>query len=213
MEAHRAVLMVISDAVARGVAATLDMANRVCASARPGSVLVQLRDRELPDRERLRLGEDLRGITRRHQQWLSVNDRLDMAFLLEADAVHLPEQGPDVARVRSYCERRGRQLWLSVASHFATPLQKAADGFVLAPVASERKGRSALGFDALARVMAEVGSTHRVFALGGIDANNAANCTVLGAGVATIGAAYSIPEQLVHVLAIERSSPDHDVGT
>src|SRR5262245_35829946 len=50
---------------------------------------VQLRDPQLPVRELVRLGRELRAFTRRIGAALVVNDRADLALLLEADGVHL----------------------------------------------------------------------------------------------------------------------------
>ena len=50
---------------------------------------VQLRDPELPVRALRRFGEALRQATRAVGARLIVNDRVDLALLLEADGVHL----------------------------------------------------------------------------------------------------------------------------
>ena len=61
---------------------------------------VQLREKDLPARDLLRLATELRELTARHQARFVVNDRLDVALAVAADGVHLPAAGlpPAVAR-------------------------------------------------------------------------------------------------------------------
>ena len=166
------------------------------AGARPGSVLVMLRDRQLPARERRAMGESLRRLTSAHAQSLCVNDRLDLALLVDADAVHLPENGVSVAETRAFGARYGRRWWISRASHEpADAAATTADGLLLSPVVEARKGRPALGAEGVRRARGALDGRSaqlapcRVYALGGVTA--AAIPTVLAAGahgVAVIGA-------------------------
>ncbi len=179
---------------------------RACRSARPGSVMVQLRDRELPVRERLGRGQQLRQLTRETGQWLAVNDRLDLALVLEADALHLGEGSVPAAAVRQVL---GSRLWLSRACH--DPAKAHADGadaVLLSPVAQARKGRPALGLAGLRRAL-ETPQAPLVFALGGIDADWAARCVAAGArGVAVIGSVVAREDagELLSALRISGSS-------
>jgi thiamine-phosphate pyrophosphorylase len=196
--------MAITDAARFGDEQTLAMAERVSRLGREGSVIVQLRDRERPPRERLALGRRLRQITRAHGQWLSVGERLDLALLLDADAVHLPEAAPDAERVRELLRERRRPLWLSRAVHRVDGPPAGCDAWVVAPVSEGRKGRPALGFSALEAFVRAAGDGTRVFALGGVGPVEATRVVGLGAGVAAIGAAYSETERLVDALGIRR---------
>ena len=161
----------------------------LCALAAPGSVLVQLRDLALPTRARIDLGVRLRALTRRSAQLLSVNDRVDLAVLLEADALHLGESGVSTADAR----RVVGDLWISRALHDpARAPDLDADALLLSPVIAARKGRSALGLEGLSRcrrLLARRSSPPALFALGGIRAESARACLDAGAqGVAVIGA-------------------------
>jgi thiamine-phosphate pyrophosphorylase len=155
------------------------------AGAQPGSVMVQLRDRELPDRQRIRFGQSLRALTRQHGQLLAVNDRCDLAFLLETDGLHLGEASitPEEAR------KLVGALWVSRACHDpAQAAARGADAVVLAPVLAARKGAAALGLSALASAR-QAARGALLYALGGVDASSAASCLAAGAdGVAAIGA-------------------------
>jgi thiamine-phosphate pyrophosphorylase len=205
MAAQTHSLMAITCVARFGVDQTLAMAERVCGLATAGSVVVQLRDRELGPRQRLELGRRVREITRRFGQWLCVGERVDLALLLDADALHLPESSPEPTRLRQFLARRGRPRWLSRAVHAGSALPDDCDGWVVAPVAEARKGRPALGFEALAQLSGSVPRGTRVFALGGLGASNAAHCLACGASVAAIDAVYSETERLVDALGIRRA--------
>lgn len=162
-------------------------------AARPGSVAVQLRDKHLSTRRRIDLGLALADACRSSGQYLVVNERVDVAVLLGADGLHLPESSLTPGEVRSLAP----QLWLSAACHGTSP--KGAldvDAWLLSPVVSPRKGRPALGAGGLAELCARLGAMARgraapaVYALGGVDAESAQACLAHGAaGVAVIGAA------------------------
>ena len=180
-------LIAITDARVASGEQLLERTARLLAAARPGAVLVQLRDRELPVRERLALGRALRELTRRYEQRLAVNDRIDLALLLEADALHLGEGSvlADDAR------RVWGQRFISRACHDPERATlNGADAVVLAPVLASRKGAPALGLEGLRAARRRVGSG-LLYALGGVDADGAPGCLEAGAdGIAAIGAAF-----------------------
>ncbi len=159
-------------------------------SAQPGSVMVQLRDRDLPIRERLALGRRLRESTRAHAQALCVNDRVDLALLLGADAVHLGERSVDARDVRAHF---GERFWISIACHDPdAPVSRACDAELLSPICAPRKGANARGPGALSRRKEKLGKNTLLYALGGVNATHAPECIEYGAdGVAAIGAAIS----------------------
>jgi thiamine-phosphate pyrophosphorylase len=173
-----------------------------------------LRDRQLPIRERRQLGERLRRLTAQHGQVFAVNDRLDLAALLEADAVHLSESSVSVEDARAFGERQGRRWWVSRACH--DPAEAAlsdADALLLSPIAAPRKGRPPLGVEGLASARralisraAQLGAC-RLYALGGIGAADARQWIDAGAdGVALIGALLDAeaPRVLIDRLGLQR---------
>lgn len=184
------------------------------ALAAPERVLVMLRDRQLSARERMSLGQRLRAVTRRHGQRLSVNDRLDLAVLLDADAVHLSESSVAACDARAFALGRGRSFWISRAAHQPESAGHAdADALLLSPIAEARKGRPALGVAGIqvARGALEGQASGQgaraLYALGGIRAENAAACVRAGAdGVALIGALLEpdAPSALVDALGVRR---------
>jgi thiamine-phosphate pyrophosphorylase len=184
------------------------------ALAAPGRVLVMLRDRQLAARERMSFGQRLRELTRRHGQPLSVNDRLDLAVLLDADAVHLSGSSVVPSDARAFAHGRGRAFWISCAAHEpGDVLHTDADALLLSPIAEPRKGRPALGVAGIeaARAARERRANGQgacaLYALGGISPANAAACLRAGAdGVALIGALLEpgLPRALVEQLGVGR---------
>jgi thiamine-phosphate pyrophosphorylase len=165
---------------------------RLCRLARPGTVLVLLRDPELSVRERLILGEQLRDVTYKTSQRLSVRDRLDLAHVLNSDGVHLSENGLPPERVR---EAVGSRFFVSKAVHSLDCVpSEAVDAAIVSPVCAPRKTNLAIGLEGLRAFTRRLPNV-RVFALGGIDERNAAGCLHVGAcGVAAIGSVLSIEE-------------------
>ncbi|MGC4065946.1 MAG: thiamine phosphate synthase [Polyangiaceae bacterium] len=199
-------LVVMTNVASVGRDALLRRLNACCAAARPGTVLVVLRDPELPIRDRVTLGRELRRLTTDTGQRFSVRDRLDIAELLDADGVHLAESSIDGERIR----RRVARPWLlSRAWHsLDTAPPRDVDFVLLSPVCATRKTRSAIGLEALALFSA----THpaaRVCALGGVDASNAASCLQHGAAaVAVMGAVLDVEDcsPLLESLEIRRNT-------
>jgi thiamine-phosphate pyrophosphorylase len=82
-------------------------------SAPPGTVALQLREKDLDARQLYELACRLREITRRTGALLVINDRIDVAMASDADGVHLPFEsiGAGAARCtdRIGCSRSARQ--------------------------------------------------------------------------------------------------------
>jgi thiamine-phosphate pyrophosphorylase len=193
-------LMAITDTTAVPIGELEARVERLARLCRPATVVVQLRDLELPVRSRLALAQRLREITRSAGQMLVVNDRLDLAVLAEADGVHLGEQSVSPVDARQIV---GEGAWISRACHDPSQAQSlGADAVVLSPILAPRKGRPALGLGALTRARS---ADVMLFALGGVDAGGAAACLEAGAdGVAAIGAALgaSDPTPLLEALGV-----------
>ena len=87
--ARRLRLIVITD---RALAAPRTVFDVAATALRAGTPALQLRDKDLPPRDLLRVARRLRALTRATGALLFVNDRLDLALAAAADGVHL---GPD----------------------------------------------------------------------------------------------------------------------
>jgi thiamine-phosphate pyrophosphorylase len=200
-------LIVISDTEQGPLEAWLGKLESLLAGARRGSVLVLLRDRQLPLPARRELGQRLRQVTQAWGHGLSVGDRLDLAVLLDADGVHLSEDSVSVDDARAFGAAQGRSWLVSAACHAPEGLAVArADAVLLSPVVEARKGRPALGLAGIERALharrqrAPGLGPCRLFALGGVTRHNAGELLAAGAeGVALIGE-LSVPGAIPSLL-------------
>lgn len=161
-------------------------------AATPGRVAVQVRAKDYPTRALLALSRALREATRRAGAPLLINDRVDVALVVEADGVHLTETSMSAADARSLL---GENALVGVSCHDRAGVERAArDGasFVtVAPVFPTPAKGSPLCLDGL-RVLCAATSLP-VIAVGGIDPSNAAATLQAGAwGVGVIRAVYSV---------------------
>ena len=163
--------------------------------APPGSVALQLREKDLDAREVYVLACRLREITTRVGAPLFINERVDIAIASGADGVHLPGASIGAGAARKLL---GDDRFVGVSAHSAPDLVAAsregqADFAVFGPVyqpLSKGSYGAEQGSAALFQAC-EVGSVP-VFALGGITPARAAELyakpeSVNLAGVAAIG--------------------------
>jgi thiamine-phosphate pyrophosphorylase len=185
-------LIAITDLQRFSAERTLAVFRALAASARAGSVAVQLRAPGEPVRRLLELGAALKAIAANHGQWLIVNDRLDLAALLEADALHLGEASVSVADARRLWG--ARPLFRACHAPFAVS-GLGADALLLSPIAAPRKGAQAVGLpplSAAAGALARSGEATRLYALGGITPEAVDGCLSAGAfGVAAIEGVFA----------------------
>ena len=167
-----------------------DLAELVEAAVRGGVDIVQIREKRLPDAELLPVLEGARELTRRLGVPLVVNDRPDLALLVEADFVHL---GQDDLPVEA-----GRRLGLAVGQSTHAPVEidrASADYIGVGPVYATptKEGRPAVGLELVSYAAAHA----RVpwFAIGGIDRTNVAEVVAAGAGrIAVVRAICEAPD-------------------
>ncbi len=156
----------------------------------PGLVGVQLRAKRAPDRELLAWGHELRAITRGAGAALTLNRRADLAEIVDADGVHLPERGLRPGEVRAHWPDF---RWVGVSRHDSEGLLAAArdsaDFAFLSPVFEVPGKGSPLGIEGFGRAIAGVGMP--TYALGGLDAAHLGPLLDAGAhGVAVRRAIY-----------------------
>jgi thiamine-phosphate pyrophosphorylase len=198
-------LYIITDRTATGGRALIDVVAQALEGARgrEREVAVQVREKDLSGRALLELCRALRSVTAPVGAQLFVNDRVDVALAADADGVHLGGASLSPADVRTIAPR----LRVAVSTHTAAEVAAAAaaraDFVVFGPVfATPSKPNFVVGLAQLERVIA-LGVP--VVALGGIDAQNAHSCTIVGAsGVACIRsvmAATKIPQTVSSLLA------------
>jgi thiamine-phosphate pyrophosphorylase len=147
-----------------------------------GAQVIQLREKNLPDREHLRRAREVRILTARARARFVLNDRCDLARLAGADGVHL---GQDDLAPRDARRILGPQGLLGVSTHNTEQLEKAildGAGYLgVGPVfPSDTKDFSHLAGLAFVRQAAEQ-TTLPWFAIGGIAPENVEDVFEAGA--------------------------------
>jgi thiamine-phosphate pyrophosphorylase len=161
-------------------AASLDF---VIAEAAAGGVdVVQLREKELSDRELLTRARQMRRWTRDAGVLFIVNDRPDIARLADADGVHL---GQDDMPVREARRIVGADALIGVSTHSLDQLHKAihdgASYVGIGPVfpSMTKQFEELAGLDYVRQATSE--TSLPAFALGGITVENATQVIAAGA--------------------------------
>ena len=167
-------------------------------AAPPGTVALQLREKDLSARALYELALRLRAICSRAGAPLIVNDRIDVAIAADADGVHLPSDSIGVSMARKLL---GPDRLIGVSTHsppdVAGAAREGADFAVFGPVfdpLSKPAAGSAWGASGL-RAACGAGAIP-VFALGGITPDRtrellaAPYSAARPAGVASIGSIF-----------------------
>ncbi len=169
----------------------------VAAALAAGIRAVQLREKDLSDRELFALGVALRDCTRQAGARLLINDRADLALAVEADGVHLTRTSYSVSAARRLVGESGI---IGVSTHSADEVREAeaagADFVTLGPIyetpSKSRYGRP-LGMGPLREAVQSVRIP--VLAIGGIKLPEAAAVLRAGAaGVAVISGILAAPD-------------------
>lgn len=182
-------LLAISDR--RGLA--VPFATWVRGLAAAGIDGVQVREKELDDRELLALVRGARGLL--PAAALLVNGRLDVALAAGADGVHLPADGLPAAPLVDWAGRLGRRPLVGRSTHTLAEVAAARDEGVdyvaFGPVFATPGKGAPLGTAALAAA-ARLGVP--VLALGGVEPERVAETIAAGThGVAAIRAFRTAP--------------------
>lgn len=143
---------------------------------------IQLREKDLPVREYLKLAEVARKITGDSGCRLIINDRIDMAMAIEADGIHLGNSSLPADVVRRLI---GEKMLIGVSIHSIEEARMAekmgADFITAGPIfytPSKAKYGPPAGIGLLSEINGELSIP--VFAIGGIKKENIRD--VLGAG-------------------------------
>jgi thiamine-phosphate pyrophosphorylase len=148
-----------------------------------GAGMIQLREKELSDRELLDRARQVRHWTRDAEVLFVVNDRADVARLCDADGVHL---GQDDLPVKEARRLVGADALIGVSTHHIEQVRQAlldgADYLGVGPVftsATKDFSEDALaGLDFVRTAAAETALP--AFAIGGINASNLAEVVTAG---------------------------------
>jgi thiamine-phosphate pyrophosphorylase len=157
----------------------------------PGVVGVQLRAKHVPDRQLVQWARELRAVTVAVGSAFSVNRRPDVAQIVGADGVHLPELGLPAAELR--------QRWpglkvIGVSRHDRAGLeaaeQEGASYAFLSPIFDVPGKAAPIGIHGFRGAIADVGIP--TYALGGMRAEDLRAVLAAGAfGMAIRRAIYS----------------------
>jgi thiamine-phosphate pyrophosphorylase len=156
--------------------ARADLGDFLEAAIRGGVDIVQVREKELSDRDLLAVLREAREITRRLEVPLVVNDRLDLAVLCGAEFVHVGQNDIPVKEARRF------GVGVGLSTHAEREIDGAtADYIGVGPVypTPTKEGRPAVGLE-LVTYAAKRARTPW-FAIGGIDASNAQEVVAAGA--------------------------------
>lgn len=173
-------------------------------AAAGGVDVVQLREKELPDRELLARARDVRRWTCQAGVLFVMNDRPDIARLAEADGVHL---GQDDLSIKDARRIVGPDALIGRSTHNIEQVRQAilegADYLGIGPVFPSRT-KEFSEFPGLAFVAQATAETSLpTFALGGVSPANVAGVVQAGARRVAVGAAIATaddPEQASRLL-------------
>lgn len=162
------------------------------ASALEGGVdILQLREKTMPANRILELGKKIKQLCLQYGTLFIVNDRIDIAALLEADGVHLGQDDLSVADARAIL---GDNCIVGVSTHAPAQAQKAvedgADYIGMGPVFATptKEGRIPVGLEYVKWVSENIDIP--AFGIGGIDTENIDK--VLSAGAKRIAVVRAI---------------------
>ena len=199
-----------------GLPATVAAALSAAATAAPGAVAVQLREKDLGGRELHELARAVRAQCARYGAPLIVNGRLDVALAVEADGVHLPGDSFAVGDARRLM---GPSRLIGVSTHqpdeVAAAARAGADfaayGPVYAPLSKAAVGAEC-GAEGLGAAL-RAGLGMPLYALGGITAARVRELAGAAAlkersrpgGVAVIGAVFGANDPAAATLELLRA--------
>lgn len=153
------------------------------ASALKGGVdILQFREKNMPARKIIELGKKIKQLCSEYNVTFIVNDRVDIAAILEADGVHL---GQDDLDVKSAKEILGDKYIVGVSTHAPEQALKAveddADYIGVGPVFATptKEGRIPVGLEYAKWISENIDIP--AFAIGGINEENVSEVIKAGA--------------------------------
>ncbi len=84
---------------------------------RGGAGILQLRLKSVSDGEYLRLGLKIREISRHYGRGFVINNRLDLALAVDADAVHVGQEDMPIEVIRSILEKHESSMLIGKSTH------------------------------------------------------------------------------------------------
>jgi thiamine-phosphate pyrophosphorylase len=168
-----------------------DLVARVEGALQGGLTLVQYRDKNGNDDERLSIAQQLCELCHKYNALFLLNDRVDIALAVNADGVHLGQQDLPIAVARQILGTHkiiGRST--TNPDEMERAIKEGADYIGVGPVydTPTKAGKAAAGLEYVR--YAQQNATIPWFAIGGIDANNIQD--VLKAGATRVAVVRAI---------------------
>ncbi len=170
--------------------------NIATSALRAGLRLVQLREKNIRDRELFETARRLRMLTMRHDALLIINDRVDIALAVQADGVHLGQDDFPLAEAR----RLAPEMIIGVSSHNAAEAataQREGASYVnigpLFPTSTKEWSDDFLGIEGLRKIAPAVDIPFTV--MGGIKLKHVPELLAAGARtIAVVSAVTAAPD-------------------
>ncbi|MFH0703128.1 MAG: thiamine phosphate synthase [bacterium] len=168
--------------------------DKVASALKGGVGIVQLREKNSSAKEFIELGKKIRELCSFYNAVFIVNDRVDIANIVEADGVHLGQDDIDICSARHFL---GKDAIIGISTH--TPeqakraVQQGADYIGVGPVfeTPTKPGRKAVGFEYVKWASENVNIPW--FAIGGINLDNMDQVIEAGAsGIAVVRAIINV---------------------
>ena len=164
---------------------------------RGGAKIIQLREKDTPEEEIIRLGKELLKITRRYGIPLIINDSPKLAMEIGADGVHLGKDDTEISEARKIL---GSEAIIGVSCYgdVERGLQAEKEGadylaFGTPFFTPTKPDRKTTPFEILKEAKRRI-KTIPIFAIGGITKGNAKSVLETGVdGIAVITAVFSSP--------------------
>ncbi len=154
-----------------------------------GARIIQLREKERPTSQVLKIARDLRAITREKEAIFIINDRVDLALSCRADGVHLGQEDLPLGEARKLM---GKQKIIGISTHNLKQALEAerggADYIGVGPVFfTPSKPSAPRGLKLVSRVTGRIKIP--AVALGGINEKNIKEVGKAGAGCIAVSSA------------------------
>lgn len=101
-----------------------DFLNAVASALKGGVDILQLREKTMSANKIIELGKKIKLLCAEYNTTFIVNDRVDIAYILEADGVHLGQDDMDVASARKIL---GNNAIIGISTHAPEQAKKAVD--------------------------------------------------------------------------------------
>lgn len=180
----------------------IEILNRVEQLIEAGVDFIQLREKNLTDRQLVELGRLISGITNNRPVRFIMNDRVDLALACRADGVHV---GQDELSVPDARKMLGATRLIGVSTHSIEQARQAvldgANYIGVGPVfpSTTKSFEKYVGTDLLKQIAAEIQLP--AFAIGGIDVANVAEVLSTGIHRVAVGGAVTAAQEPARVLA------------